>query len=93
MLYFSQYIRMPIHLIWKSLVNWIKENAESTNENISKPLEVYKISLNASMDHQKADVKKPSAILKRCEGARGTLDLNDTKGQTFLSQSILKKQE
>lgn len=91
MLQFSQYIRTPIHLIWKSLINWIKENAESVDKNLSKPLDVYKVSLNASMDHQKEDIKKPSRILRRCEGARGTLYLNETKRQPFLSQNVLKK--
>lgn len=50
---FNKYMGIPVHLIWEIIVNWIKGDSESATDNVGEPLEVYKVSLNSSIDHQK----------------------------------------
>lgn len=88
---FNEYIGIPFNLIWKTLFNWIKGESEPAINIVSEPIEVYKVSLNASIDHQEINSKKPSAILKRCEGARGILYISENQEQPFLPHSVLKR--
>ncbi len=79
------------NLMWQRIFNQIMGNSESDIEQNIEPLKVYKVSLNTSGDYQKVNSEKPSAILKRCEGAHGILYLHEDKQHPLLPHSVFKR--
>lgn len=58
---------------------------------MTDPMKTYRVSLDTSLDHPRNNYKKPSMILKRCEGARGILYMNETSNHLYLPHSVLKR--
>lgn len=89
--YRKEAMGIPFNLRWKILFNWIKGDTEAVIEKVTEPLEVYKVSLNPSIGHEELNSKKTSTILKRCEGARGILYMNEANENQLLPHSVLKR--
>lgn len=79
----------PFILRWQTIFNRIIGDSESRIQKKFEPLMVYKVKLNGN--NKKRITNKPSAILKRCEGARGILIMNKTQEQPFFPHSVLKR--
>lgn len=80
------------NLIRQAIFDWLKGNSKAVSERVSEPLKVYKVSLNSNTSYHKEMSKKPlSAILKKCEGARGILYMSEKEDQPSLPHSVLKR--
>lgn len=84
-------MRIPLNLMWLIIINWIKGDSEPEIEKVTEPLAVYKVALKPSIGHPKIESQKMSVILKKCEGSRGILYMNEDEEHPFFPQSVLKR--
>lgn len=81
----------PFDVMLETIINWIVGDSGPIIEKVIEPVIYYKVSLTTSGEDEKKSADRPSAILKRCEGARGILYMKEIQEKPLIPHSVLKK--